>query len=118
MGLEDRQQLQHMEVSLKEHKDKVTSITINADGTEFATSSHDGSCLVWDMKKYHRVNALFNNTKFNCIQYHPDGSQLVTTGFDRKITNWCAVEATAIRVVDGSENGSVNHLAMSPSGNH
>lgn len=94
-----------MLASLSEHKGKVTCIRIKADDTEcvrlvltninmnnfslgliFFSSCHDGSCIVWDLVRYLRLNAMFASTQFSTIVYHPDESQLLTTGTDRKVS--------------------------------
>jgi len=102
--------------SLREHQNKITSICINSEDTEFVTSSHDGSCVVWDLIKCSRINALFASTQFLSIVYHPDESQLITTGTDRQITYWDATDLTQIRIVNGSEKGAINKLSINDAG--
>jgi len=109
---------QIMRGSLKEHKAKVKSICINSDDTMFVSAGQDGSCVLWDMKKLLRLNALFASTQFSTVVLHPDESQLLTTGSDRKITYWDAVDGTAIRILDGSETAAVNTLNLTSDGEH
>ena len=66
---------QTMEATLKEHRAPVTSIAVMRDNTQCVTASEDGSCIVWDITNYLRVNAMFANTNFSTILYHPDESQ-------------------------------------------
>merc|ERR1712129_561433 len=94
----------------------ISSICINAENTQFVTSSHDGSCVVWDLQKCSRVNALFASTQFLSIVYHPDESQLITTGTDRQITYWDATDLSQIRIVNGSDKGAVNKLDINEAG--
>jgi len=96
---------QTMEATLKEHRAPVTSIAVMQDNTQCVTASADGSCIVWDITNYLRVNAMFANTNFSAILYHPDESQYLSTGTDRKITYWDSFDASAIRVIDGSDSG-------------
>jgi WD40 repeat protein len=49
-------------------------------------------------------------------RYHPDESQLLTTGSDRKITYWDAYDGSAIRILDGSQSAELNSLAVTASG--
>ena len=49
-------------------------------------------------------------------RYHPDESQLITTGTDRKITYWDAADGSAIRIVDGSPAAEVCSLSVAPDG--
>ena len=93
---------QVMEMSFKEHKKEVTSINVSHNDDECITSSADGSCLVWNLRRASRANALFASTVFRAILYHPDESQLLTCGSDRKISYWDTTDCTAIRVIEGS----------------
>ena len=93
---------QVMEMSFKEHKKEVTSIRISHNDEECITASADGSCLVWNLRRASRANALFASTVFRTILYHPDESQLLTCGSDRKLSYWDTTDCTAIRVIEGS----------------
>ncbi|EKX37892.1 hypothetical protein GUITHDRAFT_160084, partial [Guillardia theta CCMP2712] len=88
--------------SMKEHKATVNCIKVRGNDLEFVSASSDGSCIIWDMRRFVRNNSLFASTFFKAVLYHPDESQLLTTGTDRKITNWDAYDGSAIRIVDGS----------------
>lgn len=99
-------------ISWKEHKCPVTQIELNDDETFMFSSSGDGSCILWDLQKLNRVNALFSQNQFTDILYHPDQSQLITTGADRKITWWDAVDMEPIRILDGSDSAQINSLGM------
>jgi WD40 repeat protein len=93
---------QPMEMSFKEHKKEVTFVVVASNDEEAVSASADGSCLIWNIKRGTRVNALFSSTIFRAVVYHPDESQLLTAGSDRKISYWDATDCTAIRVMDGS----------------
>lgn len=79
---------QVMELSFKEHKKEVTSVRVSHNDEEAISASADGSCLVWNLRRGTRANALFASTVFRTMLYHPDESQLLTCGSDRKITYW------------------------------
>lgn len=103
--------------SMKEHKSAVTSISINSTlEDECASCSEDGSIVIWDLTSFQRRNSLFANTCFRAVEYHPDGSQLVTAGTDRKITYWDPVDGQTIRIIDGSETDSLNALSIDSEG--
>mmetsp|Transcript_42589 Transcript_42589/g.99981 ORF Transcript_42589/g.99981 Transcript_42589/m.99981 type:complete len:612 (+) Transcript_42589:132-1967(+) len=102
--------------SMKEHKATVNCIKVRGNDMEFVTASSDGSCIIWDMRRFVRNNSLFASTFFKAVLYHPDESQLLTTGTDRKITNWDAYDGSAIRIVDGSTSAEVNTLDIAGSG--
>lgn len=102
--------------SLREHQNAISYVTINADDTEFVTSSADGSCVTWDLQKCTRINALFASTQFSCIIYHPDQSQLITTGTDRQISYWDATDLSQIRIISGSDKAAINKLSINSDG--
>eukprot|EP00898_Chlorokybus_atmophyticus_P004018 jgi/Chlat1/4617/Chrsp293S00812 len=109
-------QSQSMIASMKEHKSSVNAIHVRRNDSECVSASSDGSCIIWDLNRFARNNSVFASTFFKSILYHPDESQLLTTGTDRKITYWDAFDGQAIRVLDGSLSAALNALAISPDG--
>ena len=71
---------------------------------------------------------LFESTLFKQVLYHPEESQLLTTGSDRKvyiyydqdiiiilidqITYWATFDGQAIRFLEGSDEAEINTLAI------
>lgn len=104
-----------MIISLKEHKSSVSAIKIRPDGKECVSASDDGSCIIWDIARGSRLQAMFAPTMFKDVLYHPDESQLLTCGSDRKLTYWDAYDGTAIRIVEGSRY-EINALDIDPEG--
>jgi len=111
-------QTQVMEGSLKEHRGRVSDIKINKADTQAVSSSFDGSCIIWDIITNTRVMCLFESTMFKQVLYHPDESQVLTTGSNRKITYWDCFDGQAIRMLDGSETGEIDALAITENGEH
>lgn len=107
-----------MEASLKEHRGRVTDIKCNKSDSQAVSSSYDGSCIIWDLTTHTRVMCLFESTMFKQVVYHPDESQLLTTGSDRKICYWDCFDGQAIRMLDGSNQGEINALAITHEGEH
>ena len=101
--------------SLKEHRGPVNSVTIRSDDRECISSSSDGSCLVFDIARGSRTQAMFASTMFRECAYHPDESQYLTCGSDRKLTYWDSYDGSAIRVLDGSE-AEINSLDIDANG--
>ena len=62
------------------------------------------------------MNALFAANFFKSVVYHPDESQLLTCGTDRKLTYWDVTDMNAIRIIDGSMSAEVNTLHISGDG--
>lgn len=88
--------------SLSEHKTKIEKIVVRNGDEECVSASADGSCIVWDLARYTRTNAMFASTLFRSAIYHPDESQVLTCGSDRKLTYWDAFDGSAIRIIEGS----------------
>ncbi len=106
---------QVMEVSFKEHKKAVTHIAVTRDDQEATSSAEDGSCIMWNLARGVRANALFSSTMFRAVLYHPDESQLLTVGSDRKLSYWDASDCSLIRVIDGS-TAEINTADIEPDG--
>jgi len=105
-----------MLASMKEHKSAVNCIKLRKNDEECASASSDGSCIMWDLKRYKRISAMFASTFFKSVAYHPDESQLVTLGTDRKISYWDAYDGQEIRVLDGSDTDALNSVDISQDG--
>merc|ERR1711904_450709 len=110
--------MQSMDASLKEHRGRVWCIKLRQDDSQAVSASSDGSCIVWDLSTKTRSMRLFENTMFKSIVYHPDESQLLTTGSDRKIAYWDTFDGQAIRVLEGSDEGELTCLSISSLGRH
>jgi WD40 repeat protein len=111
-------QTQSMEASMKEHRARVSDIKVGKNDDQAVSASHDGSCIVWDLENFTRIICLFESTMFKQVVYHPDESQLLTAGSDRKITYWDCYDGQAIRMLDGSDSGEINALDITSEGEH
>jgi len=60
-------QTQIMDASLKEHRARVNSIIIKENDDHAVSASNDGSCIVWDIRSYHRINCVFDATMFKQV---------------------------------------------------
>jgi len=107
-----------LESSLKEHRSRVNDIRINRNDSQAVSASYDGSCIIWDLKTHTRIMCLFESTMFKQLVFHPDESQLLTCGSDRKVTYWDCFDGQAIRMLDGSDSGELNALAVTDQGEH
>lgn len=103
--------------SMKEHRGAVNSIVCNADGSQAASASADGSCIIWDLQKGVRVHALYDPTVFNSVCYHPDESQYITGSANKKIGFWDAYDGSPIRFIAGGE-ADITSLDIHANGTH
>ena len=102
--------------TLKEHTGQITSIMVAASDEEAASSSVDGTCIVWDLHKGVRQQIIFANTLFQQIRYRPDEAQLLTVGTDRKAAYWEVFNGECIREVEVSDVGAVNGVDIAANG--
>eukprot|EP00794_Sanderia_malayensis_P009374 gene9374-10361_t len=102
-----------MNEAMKEHKGTVTCIKIRHNDSECVTSSTDGTCIIWDLKRFVRNQIIFANTMFKAVCYDPDECQIITVGTDRKIGYWETFDGSQIRELDGTKTGSINGLDVS-----
>ena len=108
---------QTMVHSMKEHRGAINSIVCNGDGSQAASASSDGSCIIWDLKSGTRVTAMYDSTVFNSICYHPDESQYITGSANNKIGFWDAFDGSPIRFINGGED-DITSLDIHSSGNY
>lgn len=101
--------------SMKEHRGPVNCIKVARDNSQAISASADGSCIVWDLERYVRINAMFEPNVFRSLLYHPDESQILTCGSNHKISYWDAYDGNAIRIIDGGEE-EMEALDIEPDG--
>lgn len=97
-------QSQTMVASLKDHAARVNCIRVRSNDMECVSASDDGSCIIYNLQVYKRQASLQASTFFKGVLYHPDESQILTCGTDRKVTYWDPLDGAAIRVLDASED--------------
>lgn len=102
--------------TMKEHNATVNSIDVKKDDSECVSASDDGSCISWSLVRFSRSNIMYAQTYFKSVSYLNDESQILTTGSDKRITYWDAVECTAIRELDVAEPGEIHALDIAPDG--
>lgn len=107
---------QTMEASLKEHRGPVNSIQVVKDCSACVSASSDGSCIVWNLDTFVRTQAMFASTVFRRILYHPDESQMITCGSDRRVTYFDSFDGEAIRVLEEASDAELLAMDIEQSG--
>ncbi|NXH13419.1 CFA52 protein, partial [Bucco capensis] len=113
---EVHQKTQKLRAVLKEHTSTVSCIKMKKDERECVTSSHDGSCIIWDMVHFVRRQLIVADTLFNCVCYHPGEYLILTGGTDRKIGYWEVFDGTGVRELKGSVSSSINGMDITADG--
>nr|XP_008994774.1 cilia- and flagella-associated protein 52 isoform X3 [Callithrix jacchus] len=111
-------QTQKLEEALKEHKSLVSCIRVKRNNEECVTASSDGTCIIWDLVRLRRNQMILANTLFQCVCYHPEEFQIITSGTDRKIAYWEVFDGSVIRELEGSLSGSINGMDITQEGTH
>ncbi|XP_008686226.1 cilia- and flagella-associated protein 52 [Ursus maritimus] len=111
-------QTQKLEEALKEHKSSVSCIRVKKNNEECVTASTDGTCIIWDLVRLRRNQMILANTLFQCVCYHPEEFQIITSGTDRKIAYWEVFDGSVIRELEGSLSGSINGMDITLEGVH
>nr|AAH72072.1 MGC78960 protein [Xenopus laevis] len=109
---------QRLVQSMKEHKSSVTCIKLKGNNRECLTASSDGTCIIWDIVRFTRIQMVMSNTLFRCVCYHPKEFQFITSGTDRKIGYWEVFDGSAIRELEGSMSGAINGMDICDEGIH
>jgi len=107
---------QELRETMKEHKSQVSCIKVKSNGLECVSSSEDGTVIIWDLERFVRLQMVMANTLFECVCYHPEEYQILTSGTDRKVVYWETYDGSQIRELDGSESGGINGLDIDRNG--
>ncbi|KAL7678428.1 putative cilia-and flagella-associated protein [Plasmopara halstedii] len=91
---------QTMEASLKEHRGPVNAIQV----VQIVPLT------------FVRTQAMFASTVFRRVLYHPDESQLLTCGSDRRITYFDAYDGEAIRILEEAAESEMLAMHIEHSG--
>merc|ERR1711879_247433 len=67
-------------------------------------------------RKIVRLQMVMANTLFECVSYHPEEYQILTSGTDRKVAYWETYDGSQIRELDGSDSGGINGLDIDRNG--
>ena len=101
---------------LGRHKNTVTQVEFNADGTRIASSSMDQMLGLWDGLTGEPIATLKgHNGRVNCLAFSPDGTQLVSASEDRTARLWDAVAGAPVAVLNG-DTDSITSISFSADG--
>merc|ERR1711924_33492 len=103
---------------MKEHRGRIYDLKINEDNEnpKAVSASQDGSVIIWNLRTFVRDLCVIESTNFKSVVYHPDQSQMVTCGSDRKISVWDVYSGECIREREGTEDGDTNYVAVTSNG--
>lgn len=100
---------------LRAHKYQVTCVKISPQGSMMASSSVDGTALLWNL---HSLTKLFTMTQVNgdairVCSFSPDSTLLVTAGDNGAVCIWDLIHRSLIRTLFEHE-GTTHGVAFTP----
>ena len=85
-------------MSTSGHTDRITGIAFSPDETQFATSSQDGSIILWDFATGNPIQRYVGHTdRIYDIAFSPIDSQFISAGWDRELRLWDAYNGAQIQ---------------------
>jgi WD40 repeat protein len=77
------------EATLEGHKDWITDIAFSPDGAALASSSHDRTARLWDVKEKRESASLGpHSSTCWCVAYSPDGARLAVGTHNAGVRLW------------------------------
>ena len=86
-----------------------------ADDLILASASQDGSVRLWDVKTNTQIAQLGNSWAF-CVDWSPDGKQLVVGTYDGKVQIWDASSQQLLSTWKSGSYSPIISIAWSPDG--
>ncbi|PRP80433.1 hypothetical protein PROFUN_11888 [Planoprotostelium fungivorum] len=102
--------------SLKEHKGKIVSIQVNAEGDECVSTSADGSTVVWDLNTFNRKSCVISDHAGKALAVLPDYTQYIHSGVGKKVSFHNCSDGETLRTVEAG--GVIHSLALSKDGKY
>ena len=97
------------------HTSRVTGVAWHPDGDLIATTSWDGTCIIWDPDTAEKLTTLTGHTNtVTGIAWHPDGDRIATTS-DRTCIIWNPHTTEKLTTLTDHTN-TVTGIAWHPSG--
>jgi len=93
----------------------VWSATLTRDGTGLVTVGGD-SARVWDLASGRELLTMRPNRVVSAVDYSPDGTRIVTGGWEHAARIWDAASGRVIRQLPGGHIGNVTQTAWLPNG--
>ena len=98
------------------HRDAVTDLAYNPDGTLLVSGSLDGTARLWEAATGRAAGILRTHRgPVSGVAFDPGGRRLATVGQDGTLRLWRARDAAVLKVLDVA-SGPLERVAFSPDG--
>lgn len=89
---------------------------MRCDDSEVATSSGDGSIIIWCLKKFIRKVLILQDTLFLDVAWHPSECQLLGVSHNHKLCYFESFDGASIREIQASESDPIHSVDVSVDG--
>ena len=101
---------------LAEHTNRLTSVSLNPDGSTLENENHDDTVWQWDSVVNGRYRTLAEGSiTFHSVAFNPDGRTLASGGADRTVRLWNTMTGVLKQTLTG-HTSTVYSVAFSPDG--
>ena len=98
------------------HTSRVTGAAWHPDGDRIATTSYDGTCIIWNPHTGKKITTLTGHTHtVTGAAWHPDGDRIATTSYDGTCIIWNPHTGKKITTLTGHTD-TVTGVAWHPDG--
>jgi WD40 repeat protein len=101
------------QLSLKGHRDRITSVAYSPDGKRLASASEDQTIKIWEVSTGLEITMLHEDQPAFSLAFSPDGLRLASGSVDGTVKLW-APPGQGPRVM--SRESRMLHVAFSPDG--
>lgn len=100
------------------HKDIVLCCVFSSDGRYLASSSAEGTVIIWNVKKLKVMHCIkAHKAEANAVSFSPDCATLLSCGGDWKVNMW-DVKSGRLRLTNRLARGAIHHCCFAPDTNN
>lgn len=106
-----------LRTTLSGHDNRILDLAFSPDGSQFASSSRDGTVLLWDMATNEILHELAAHIEgVQTLAFSPDGAMLATGSRDQTIILWNTTTGERVGDAFAEHQNWVLDVAFSPDG--
>ncbi|KAH3765601.1 WD domain, G-beta repeat protein [Pelomyxa schiedti] len=102
-----------VEAILKDHKKMITALSFSESGDDFLTASHDGSCIIWNLRTLSHRAVFFYSTPILRAFFSADEQTVITVGTNNKFVVWAVESGVLLEEINLTSNSPITDLDVS-----